>query len=169
MATTAKQTQSTSSVRGSSPSKASPAKAIVSAPNLIQTSGTGGAEEDIETIAKQISDHAEAIYQTWKARGLAPTEILNCHSMNSNDAFGKTLTPPQRHKDNGASSTVTSPKTPTANELSTMSNQNLKKLVSSFVNEDKARQQTAAAASATVGRKANILTSGTIRDALRKF
>ncbi|XP_041974619.1 serine/threonine-protein phosphatase 2A regulatory subunit B'' subunit beta-like isoform X2 [Aricia agestis] len=35
-------------------------------------------EEDIAAIAKQISDHAEAIYQTWKARGLAPTEILSC-------------------------------------------------------------------------------------------
>ncbi|XP_049887114.1 serine/threonine-protein phosphatase 2A regulatory subunit B'' subunit delta-like isoform X2 [Pectinophora gossypiella] len=35
-------------------------------------------EEDIAAIAKQISDHAEAIYQTWKARGLAPSEILSC-------------------------------------------------------------------------------------------
>ncbi|KAJ1523599.1 hypothetical protein ONE63_001442 [Megalurothrips usitatus] len=33
-------------------------------------------EEDIAAIAKQISDHAEAIYQTWKSRGLAPAEIL---------------------------------------------------------------------------------------------
>ncbi|XP_028039967.1 uncharacterized protein LOC114250337 isoform X2 [Bombyx mandarina] len=35
-------------------------------------------EEDIAAIARQISDHAEAIYQTWKARGLAPSEILSC-------------------------------------------------------------------------------------------
>lgn len=37
-----------------------------------------GNQEEISSIAKQISDHAEAIYQTWKARGLAPTEILSC-------------------------------------------------------------------------------------------
>lgn len=37
-----------------------------------------GTQEEISSIAKQISDHAEAIYQTWKARGLAPTEILSC-------------------------------------------------------------------------------------------
>jgi len=28
------------------------------------------AEQDIKAIAKQISDHAEAIYQTWKSKGL---------------------------------------------------------------------------------------------------
>lgn len=36
--------------------------------------------EELENIAKQISDHAEAIYQEWKSRGLAPTEILKCHA-----------------------------------------------------------------------------------------
>ncbi|KAF7991987.1 hypothetical protein HCN44_010788 [Aphidius gifuensis] len=51
-------------------------------------------EEDIAAIAKQISDHAEAIYQTWKSRGLAPTEILNCHSNDTAvDKFGSALTP----------------------------------------------------------------------------
>lgn len=48
-------------------------------------------------------------------------------------------------------------------------NNNLEKLVSSFVNEDKARQQQAAAASARKTTTTSILTSGTIRDALRKF
>lgn len=135
MATTAKQS---SSVRGSSASAST-------SPNF--ESG----EEDIETIAKQISDHAEAIYQNWKARGLAPTEILNCHT-GSSDAFGKTLTPPiHRSKE--------SPVTELLAQAPDMSNNNLEKLVSSFVNEDKARQQ----------RKSNILTSGTIKDALRKF
>lgn len=136
-------------------------------------------DDDIESIAKQISDHAEAIYQTWKARGLAPTEILNCHSVNSS-AFDKTLTPFQLnyrrrsdseyksdrrsdvsdHIDIDSTSTTTNI-APTTD--ANMSNNNLKKLVSSFVNEDKARQQTVAA------RKTNILTSGTIKDALRKF
>ncbi|XP_037049893.1 serine/threonine-protein phosphatase 2A regulatory subunit B'' subunit alpha [Bradysia coprophila] len=136
MATTAKQS---SSVRGSSAS-------ATQSPNFAESG-----EEDIETIAKQISDHAEAIYQNWKARGLAPTEILNCHTGTS-DAFGKTLTPPtHRSKE--------SPVTELLAQAPDMSNNNLEKLVSSFVNEDKARQQ----------RKSNILTSGTIKDALRKF
>ncbi len=139
MATTAKQSSS-AAVRGSSASSPS------SSPNFAESG-----EEDIETIAKQISDHAEAIYQNWKARGLAPTEILNCHTGNS-DAFGKTLTPPiHRSKE--------SPVTELLAQAPNMSNNNLEKLVSSFVNEDKARQQ----------RKSNILTSGTIKDALRKF
>lgn len=172
MATAAKQSSS-SSVRGSSPasSSQSPSSSIKTSSSTSSTLievrsksssghsgvgvGIGPGEEDIETIAKQISDHAEAIYQTWKARGLAPTEILNCHSVNS-DAFGKSLTPPQRNQRE-------SPVNELLAQSPTMSNSNLKKLVSSFVNEDKARQQQ------TVARKTNILTSGTIRDALRKF
>lgn len=38
------------------------------------------AEQDIQAIAKQISDHAEAIYQTWKSKGLTPTELLHLHA-----------------------------------------------------------------------------------------
>lgn len=164
MATTAKQTSS-SSVRGSSPASSSPTSTIKktssSSSSLIDVRGSSvgpgsvGGEEDIEKIAKQISDHAEAIYQTWKARGLAPTEILNCHSVNS-DAFGKTLTPPRNRE---------SPVNEILAQSPTMSNNNLKKLVNSFVSEDKARQQSQTVAA----RKTNILTSGTIRDALRKF
>lgn len=90
-------------------------------------------EEDIAAIAKQISDHAEAIYQTWKSRGLAPTEILNCHTpQTAADKFGSALTPQNS----------TSPKTPVAELLAqapNMDNNNLEKLVNSFVNEDKAR------------------------------
>lgn len=88
-------------------------------------------EEDIAAIAKQISDHAEAIYQTWKSRGLAPTEILNCHTpQTAADKFGSALTPQN------------SQKTPVAELLAqapNMDNNNLEKLVNSFVNEDKAR------------------------------
>lgn len=169
MATTAKQS---ASVRGSSTSPASVA-------NFSE------GQEDIETIAKQISDHAEAIYQTWKARGLAPTEILSCHTGNC-DAFGKTLTPSLQssslHLQQQYTTTIQLPAAPHHNhqhhynqyqrnkeapvvelfaQASDMSNNNLEKLVSSFVNEDKARQQAA--------RKNSILTSGTIKDALRKF
>lgn len=182
MATTAKQT--TSTVRGSSPASGratSPAlkkttSSSSSSSSLIEVrnSSIGGGntgEEDIETIAKQISDHAEAIYQTWKARGLAPTEILNCHSVTS-DAFGRALTPvsPRNRSQSPAANEILS-------QSPTMSNNNLKKLVSSFVSEDKARQQqqtstareTSPSASHVAARKTNILTSGTIRDALRKF
>ncbi|KAG8224308.1 hypothetical protein J437_LFUL007249 [Ladona fulva] len=43
-----------------------------------KTSSSTGEEEDVAAIAKQISDHAEAIYRAWKARGLGPSEILGC-------------------------------------------------------------------------------------------
>lgn len=183
MATTAKQQSSTSSSSSTSNrnSKSSSGTTVTSAGTITGTSLAsssirpsqsshhhqqpgqkhscsgfdGEHEDDIEIIAKQISDHAEAIYQTWKARGLAPTEILNCHSVNS-DAFDKTLTPFERHTELSITNEIRN--TDSVN----MSNNNLKKLVSSFVSEDKARQQ-------TVARKTNILTSGTIKDALRKF
>lgn len=55
---------------------------------------TRSPEDDIAAIAKQISDHAEAIYQTWKSRGLAPQDILTCHTNeNAADRFGNVLTP----------------------------------------------------------------------------
>lgn len=85
-------------------------------------------QEDIESIAKQISDHAEQIYQSWKKSGLSPTEILSCRT-DSGPSFNKALSP-------------TSPTSPVAELLSQapdLSNNNLGKLVSSFVNEDKAR------------------------------
>lgn len=91
-------------------------------------------EEDIAAIAKQISDHAEAIYQTWKARGLAPTEILNCHTNSTAaDKFGSALTPKKEQK---------SPTSPVVDLLSTPSSlntNNLEQLVNNFVVEDKAR------------------------------
>ncbi|XP_015365547.1 PREDICTED: serine/threonine-protein phosphatase 2A regulatory subunit B'' subunit alpha isoform X3 [Diuraphis noxia] len=100
-------------------------------------------EEDIAAIAKQISDHAEAIYQTWKARGLAPNEILTCHrdSSAAADKFGSALTPQpklpsdvtaQGHHNRGT-------------QLMTDSNStnNLERLVNKFVVEDKARLQAA--------------------------
>lgn len=89
-------------------------------------------EEDIAAIAKQISDHAEAIYQTWKSRGLAPTEILNCHTpQNAADKFGPALTP--------QNSSASTPVTDLLAQAPNMDNNNLEKLVSNFVNEDKAR------------------------------
>ncbi|XP_076685541.1 uncharacterized protein LOC143377758 isoform X2 [Andrena cerasifolii] len=102
------------------------------------TSSSG--DEDIAAIAKQISDHAEAIYQTWKSRGLAPTEILNCHSnATAADKFGSALTPT-------ASTGKTSPTSPSSSaavdilsQTPSLDNGNLEKLVNNFVVEDKAR------------------------------
>lgn len=86
-------------------------------------------EEDIAAIAKQISDHAEAIYQTWKARGLAPNEILTCHRDSSAaDKFGSVLTPQPKPADTAHKNILTDPNT-----------NNLERLVNKFVVEDKAR------------------------------
>lgn len=120
-------------------------------------------DEDIAAIAKQISDHAEAIYQTWKARGLAPSEILNCHSSPA-EPFGKAL---------GKSQTVTcrSPQVNLSPQVTVdllaqapeMSNNNLEKLVNNFVVEDKAR----VAAAREQNCQKNVPSS--IQFALRKF
>jgi len=111
---------------------------------------TPSGEEDIAAIAKQISDHAEAIYQTWKSRGLAPTEIFTCHSnANAVDKFGSTLTPCNSSiaignntsskgslpsLSLGCSSTVD-----ILTQTPNLDNGNLEKLVNNFVVEDKAR------------------------------
>ncbi|XP_046668421.1 uncharacterized protein LOC124359585 isoform X4 [Homalodisca vitripennis] len=90
-------------------------------------------EEDIAAIAKQISDHAEAIYQTWKSRGLAPTEILNCHTNSTAaDKFGSALTP--QREQSSSSPVVDLLSTP-----SSLNTNNLEQLVNNFVVEDKAR------------------------------
>jgi hypothetical protein len=127
MTTTAKQSSSSTDVRGGSPA-----------------SSSFEADEDIESIAKQISDHAEAIYQEWKARGLAPTEILKCHP-DTDNSFNRTLSPkssPTTPNSSTSSRTILDPQ-PISSELlakaPNLSNSNLQTLVNSFVNEDKAR------------------------------
>ncbi|XP_058061664.1 uncharacterized protein LOC131211980 [Anopheles bellator] len=116
-------------------------------------------QEDLDAIAKQISDHAEAIYQTWKARGLAPTEILNCHTGDGEHAFSQALNPANSSPPAGGSSPVGGPTSgagvtggpshasspPGAGvaellaKAPNLSNNSLEQLVSSFVSEDKAR------------------------------
>lgn len=125
-------------------------------------------EEDIAAIAKQISDHAEAIYQTWKSRGLAPAEILTCHSnVTAADKFGSALTPqtsqisphqpklsPMKSAVQAKSSPVKAPSksysTTTSQKTSSVTvdllasapsldANNLEQLVNNFVVEDKAR------------------------------
>ena len=128
MTTTAKQSSSSTDVRGSSPA-----------------SSNFEAAEDIESIAKQISDHAEAIYQEWKARGLAPTEILKCHP-DTDSSFNRTLSPrssPATTPNSTLSRTILDRTQPISPEILAkapdLSNSNLSHLVNSFVNEDKAR------------------------------
>lgn len=94
-------------------------------------------DDDIAAIAKQISDHAEAIYQTWKSRGLAPTEILSCHGgPAAADKFGPALTP--QHSP-GAATPTSQPKRhgPVVDLLA--SDASLEQFVNNFVVEDKAR------------------------------
>lgn len=117
-------------------------------------------DEDIAAIAKQISDHAEAIYQTWKARGLAPSEILSCHSGPA-EAFGKSLGKPSQIPNRRSPSTQVS--VDLLSQAPEMSNNNLEKLVNNFVVEDKAR---VAAARQQNGGK-NVPSS--IQFALQKF
>lgn len=125
MTTTAKQSSSSTDVRGSSPA-----------------SSNFEAAEDIESIAKQISDHAEAIYQEWKARGLAPTEILKCHPDTDNN-FNRTLSPKSSPTTPTSRTILDHHTQPISPELLAkapdLSNSNLEHLVNSFVNEDKAR------------------------------
>lgn len=109
-------------------------------------------QEDIESIAKQISDHAEQIYQSWKKSGLSPTEILSCRT-DTGPSFNKALSP----------TTQSSPVAELLSQAPDLSNNNLGKLVSSFVNEDKAR--------IAAQRRQNSPTSGgnSIAHVLQKF
>lgn len=146
MTTTAKQSSSSADVRGSSPA-----------------SSNFEAAEDIETIAKQISDHAEAIYQEWKARGLAPTEILKCHP-DADTSFNRTLSP-KSSPTSTTSRTILDHTQPISPELLAkapdLSNSNLKLLVNSFVNEDKAR--------IAAQRSESPISGGSIKYTLKKF
>lgn len=50
-------------------------------------------DSELDDIARQIADHAEVLYQTWRARGLTPNDRL-LHSANTaslNSAAAKTL------------------------------------------------------------------------------
>lgn len=107
-------------------------------------------EEDIAAIAKQISDHAEAIYQTWKARGLAPNEILTCHrdSTAAADKFGSALTPQPKQLQSADAPQPNAADYATSHHLHHHQQQqqhtnSLERLVNKFVVEDKARLQAA--------------------------
>nr|XP_022904852.1 serine/threonine-protein phosphatase 2A regulatory subunit B'' subunit alpha-like isoform X1 [Onthophagus taurus] len=86
-------------------------------------------DEDIAAIAKQISDQAEAIYQNWKSRGLAPAELISCHAAGDTTKLGSMLKPQPSAK----------PSIEILAQAPTMDNNRLEKLVKNFVVEDKAR------------------------------
>ncbi|XP_053670633.1 uncharacterized protein LOC128720956 [Anopheles nili] len=153
-------------------------------------------QEDLDAIAKQISDHAEAIYQTWKARGLAPTEILNCHTGDGAEhAFTQALNPANSPTLSGPGPTgspqLGSPSGPPGGALSgggssptanasgvaellakapNLSNNSLEQLVSSFVSEDKARIAAQRQQQRVGGvRSPSTGTSSAIKSVLQKF
>lgn len=140
-------------------------------------------QEDLDAIAKQISDHAEAIYQTWKARGLAPTEILNCQlpTADGENAFSRTLSPTGTTSSASPTSSAGTALTSAASvsqqkttsgvaellaQAPELSNNSLEQLVSSFVNEDKAR--IAAQKQRAAGRTPSA-SGSTIKSVLQKF
>ncbi|KAJ3653215.1 hypothetical protein Zmor_012479 [Zophobas morio] len=86
-------------------------------------------DDDIAAIAKQISDQAEAIYQNWKSRGLAPAELITCHAVGDTTKLGSMLKPQPPAK----------PSIELLAQAPTMDNNRLEKLVKNFVVEDKAR------------------------------
>ena len=109
------------------------------------------AEQDIQAIAKQISDHAEAIYQTWKSKGLTPNELLHLHSADAEGPDPASPTTPmyrQMRASGGerrsSGSTPERPKSgsslsPVELLASPQLDATLEQLVNSFVQEDKAR------------------------------
>lgn len=124
-----------------------PASAQSSASSSSTEKAPGGAgghdDDDIAAIAKQISDHAEAIYQTWKSRGLGPAELRNiCQPAGAAAAqtFVPVLTPTSPKSFPGSPSA--DPKAPPSFKTPSVGMLNpsqLEYLVSSFVEEDKAR------------------------------
>ena len=66
---------------------------------------------EIEKISKKISEHADALYRTWKSHGLAPTEILELYTVDAGVAAGAIV--------------------------DDKSTEDLQKLVNTFVNKDK--------------------------------
>ncbi|CAH0558005.1 unnamed protein product [Brassicogethes aeneus] len=119
-------------------------------------------EDDIAAIAKQISDQAEAIYQNWKSRGLAPAELITCHAAGDTAKLGSMLKPQ-------------SPGKPSIELLAqdpNMDNNRLEKLVKNFVHEDKQRLAAArggANPAVTAAATAQKAMPSSIQFALQKF
>ena len=144
------------------------------------------AEQDIQAIAKQISDHAEAIYQTWKSKGLTPNELLHLHSAETETPADHPSTPAfrqmraassvERRNSNSHSERPKSGSSLSPVELlaSPQLDATLEQLVNSFVHEDKARLAARArtASLSPVGihfQQPTSAAASTIQTALKRF
>ncbi|KAI9556816.1 hypothetical protein GHT06_016607 [Daphnia sinensis] len=138
------------------------------------------AEQDIQAIAKQISDHAEAIYQTWKSKGLTPNELLHLHSTETTEGPAD-VAPAFRQMRTSSSvdrrSASERPKSgsslsPVELLASPQLDATLEQLVNSFVHEDKARlaarARTVSPSPAGVQQPTSAAAS-TIQTALKRF
>nr|CAG4647646.1 EOG090X00JH [Moina brachiata]SVE92839.1 EOG090X00JH [Moina brachiata] len=129
------------------------------------------AEHDMQAIAKHISDHAEAIYQTWKSKGLTPNELLHLHS---SDAPPPPTPTPQQQQPQPAPTPSVAPHRPKESlspvELlaSPQLEATLEQLVNSFVQEDKARVA-ARSRTASPSPQATAAAASTIQAALKRF
>lgn len=61
--------------------------------SLHNGTGSGGVRDlqtslEIEEISKKISEHADALYRTWKSHGIAPTEIFDIYTAEAAAATG---------------------------------------------------------------------------------
>lgn len=61
--------------------------------SLHNGAGSGGVRDlqtslEIEEISKKISEHADALYRTWKSHGIAPTEIFDIYTAEAAAATG---------------------------------------------------------------------------------
>ncbi|XP_050727326.1 uncharacterized protein LOC127004070 isoform X2 [Eriocheir sinensis] len=74
--------------------------------------------DDVSTIAAQIANQAELIYQTWKTTGLNPTELIRYHSVNTESSplpRGEQASDGEQSPSSGPPSAVAKPRTPVRN------------------------------------------------------
>lgn len=74
--------------------------------------------DDVSTIAAQIANQAELIYQTWKTTGLNPTELIRYHSVNTEGSAlprSEQASDGEQSPSSGPPSAVTKPRTPVRN------------------------------------------------------
>uniref|UniRef100_A0A1I8NZS2 EF-hand domain-containing protein n=1 Tax=Stomoxys calcitrans TaxID=35570 RepID=A0A1I8NZS2_STOCA len=67
-------------------------------PSVLLSNGSGVKGHDLQTsleieeISKKISEHADALYQTWKSHGIAPTEFLDIYTAEAAAAAAGSIT-----------------------------------------------------------------------------
>lgn len=74
--------------------------------------------DDVSTIAAQIANQAELIYQTWKTTGLNPTELIRYHSVNTEGSplpRSDQVSDGEQSPSSGPPPAVSKPRTPVRN------------------------------------------------------